>query len=101
MTREEQIISEAKKYYSDSINCYNAFLHGVEWAELHPADVWHEASEKPRAKEWLLIQFSGGDYEAFALDELGVETWSDWWCKNYKVIRWAYIKDLLPKGGER
>ena len=101
MTREEQIITEAKKCYSDSINCHNAFLHGVEWAELHPADVWHDAKEKPRAKEWILIQFSGGDYEALALDELGVETWSDWWCDNYKVIRYAYISDLLPKGGER
>lgn len=70
------------------------------WADEHPANVWHEAKEKPRAKEYILVQFSGGDYEAFALDELGVETWSDWWCDNYKVIRWAYIKDLLPKGGD-
>ena len=99
MTRDEQIIAEAKKHYYDDINCFNAFVHGVGWAELHPANVWREAKEKPRAKEWVLIQFSGGDYEAFALDELGVETWSDWWCDNYKVIRWAYIKDLLPKKG--
>lgn len=100
MTREEQIITYAKKHYYDDINCFNAFIHGVGWAELHPANVWHEAKEKPRIKEWILVQFSGGDYEAFALDELGVETWSDWWCDNYKVIRWAYIADLLPKGGE-
>ena len=33
MTREDKIISEAKKYYKDDINCYNAFLHGVEFAE--------------------------------------------------------------------
>lgn len=33
MTREEQIIAEAKKYYSKDINCYDAFLHGVEFAE--------------------------------------------------------------------
>ena len=47
MTREEQILSEAKKHYSDSINCHNAFLHGVEWADEHPVDVWHKASEEP------------------------------------------------------
>ena len=97
MTRDEQIIAEAKKHYDD-INCHNAFLHGVEWADEHPANVWHEAKEKPRAKEWMLVQFGEGDYEAFALD-LSVDTWN-WWCKNYKVRRWAYIKDLLPKGGE-
>ena len=100
MNRDEQIITEAKKHYYDDINCFNAFLHGVEWAELHPADVWHEAKEKPRAKEWMLIQFGEDDYEALALDDLGVDTWSDWWCNNYKVIRYAYISDLLLKGGE-
>lgn len=71
------------------------------WADEHPANVWRKAKDKPRAKEWILIQFSGGDYEALALDELGIETWSDWWCDNYKVVRWAYISDLLPKGGEK
>ena len=68
-------------------------------ADEHPAKVWHEAKEKPRAKEWILVQFGEDEYETFALDEFGVETWPIWWCKNYKVIRWAYIKDLLPKGG--
>lgn len=33
MTREEKIISEAKKYFKDDINCYDAFLYGVEFAE--------------------------------------------------------------------
>ena len=47
MTREEQIIAEAKKHYDD-INCFNAFVYGVGWAELHPVDVWREAKEKPR-----------------------------------------------------
>lgn len=97
MSRDEQIISEAKKHYYDDINCHNAFLHGVEWADEHPANVWHDASEKPRAKEWILIQFEEDDYEAFSLSELGVEMFSDWWCDDYKDIRWAYISDLLPK----
>ena len=101
MERDEQIITIAKKHYYDDINCFNAFVHGVEWADAHPQDVWHEASEKPRAKEWILIQFSGGDYEAFALDESGVNTWFSVWVDEYSAIRWAYITDLLPKGGEK
>lgn len=32
MTREEKIKAEAKKYYKDDIKCYDAFLHGVEFA---------------------------------------------------------------------
>ena len=101
MNRDEQKASKAKEYYPDDFNCYYAFLDGAKRSDSNPINVWHDAKEKPRAKEWLLIQFSGGDYETFALDELGVETWSDWWCKNYNVIRYAYITDLLPKGGEK
>ena len=88
------------QYYSAE-DLAKAFRDGADWADKHPQDVWHEAKEKPRIKEWILVQFSGGDYEAFALDELGVETWSDWWCDNYKVIRWAYIDDLLPKENDK
>lgn len=98
MTREEQIISEAKKHYYDSINCHNAFLHGVEWADEHPANVWHDASEEPKYDEYLL----GEDTDGFSIY---------WWCgqeENWGAFlnetglsRWAYIKDLLPKGGEK
>lgn len=42
MTREEQIASEAKKYYPNDINCYDAFLHGVKWAGKHLANMWLE-----------------------------------------------------------
>ena len=101
MTREKQIITEAKKHYYDDINCFNAFWHGVEWAELHPADVWHDAKEKPRAKEWILVQFEEDEYETLALSESGVNTWFNAWVDEYRAIRWAYITDLLPKGGEQ
>ena len=40
MTREEEIINEAKKYYSDNIQCYDAFLHGTKFADKHPKNVW-------------------------------------------------------------
>ena len=98
MTREEQIITEAKKHYND-INCFNAFVHGVGWAELHPVDVWHEASEKPRAKEWILVQFEEDEYQTLVLSD-GMNTWFNNWVDEYRAIRWAYISDLLPKGGE-
>ena len=101
MNRDKQIISEAKKHYYNDINCFNAFVHGVEWAELHPADVWHDAKEKPRAKEWILVQFEDDEYQTLALSESGVDTWFNYWVDEYRAIRWAYITDLLPKGDER
>lgn len=97
MEREEQIISEAKKHYSDSINCHNAFLHGVEWADEHPANVWHDASKEPKWNEPML----GENSEGFSIYKwVGQE---DCWYTFediYDLDRWAYIKDLLPKGGE-
>lgn len=99
MKREEQIISEAKKHYSDSINCHNAFLHGVEWADEHPIDVWHDANEMPKDGEWILMQFDEDSYDTLVLCDMN----ADIFCvrrKKYDVIRWAYISDLLPKGGE-
>ena len=100
MTRDEDAIIEAKKYYRNDIKCYDAFLHGVEWVEEQIANVWHDASEEPRPKEWLLVQFDEDDYDTHYLNDSYINMWRDW-CKTYNVIRWAYITDLLPKGGEK
>ena len=97
MTREEQILSEAKKYYSDSINCYNAFLHGVEWTDEHPVDVWHDYSEEPKWNEPML----GEDSEGFSIYKwVGQEDCWYTFVDIYDLDRWAYVSDLLPKGGE-
>lgn len=99
MTRDEQIISTAKHYYPYDINCHNAFLHGVEWADEHPDNVWHDASDKPK------------EYPIICQDELtnvwvqyDLKDYVDGW-KEFKececITRWAYIKDILPKGGEK
>lgn len=104
MTREE-IISEANKYYSGNIKCYDAFLHGVEFTEEHLKNIWHNASEEPEfGREVITIDI----YENSVSGVFGK-------LNNYKgvfynysslchywsaVTKWAYIKDLLPKGGE-
>lgn len=72
--------------------------HWCEYTDL--SQVWHDASEKPRANEWLLIQFGEDDYDALSLNDLYIDMWCTW-CNTYNVIRWAYISDLLPKGGEQ
>ena len=98
MKREEQIISEAKKHYSESINCHNAFLHGVEWADEHPVDVWHDVSEEPRCEELLL----GEDSDGFSIYRwCGQEDNWEAFVNATGLSRWAYIADLLPKGGKK
>ena len=106
MTRAEEILKAARDYVDGVISSSPSdvihFENGAKWADEHPnlESIWHDASEKPRAKEWLLIQFGEDDYDVLSLDDLYIDMWCTW-CKTYNVIRWAYISDLLPKGGKK
>lgn len=62
--------------------------------------IWHDASEKPHAKKWLLVQLDKDDYKILCLKDLYIDLWCDW-CKIFNFIHWAYIDDLLPKGGNK
>lgn len=104
MTRDEQIIAEAKKHYYDDINCHNAFLHGVEWSDAHPVDVWHEASEEPKfGEDVIAIDIDGvsvaGVYKDY--NGKGIYRYHCFLCEWDAVDKWAYVSDLLPKGGEQ
>ena len=104
MTRDEEILTACKGFLKRYLNIEQAglsigFLDGAVWADEHPINVWHDASENPRTKEWLLAQFDEGEYDTIYFDNLYIDMWSTW-CKASYVIRWAYISDLLPKGGE-
>ena len=62
--------------------------------------VWHDASEKPYRHKPILIQcgYPLHTYEATALTEDVI--WGDFVLLN-AIYRWAYVSDLLPKGGEK
>lgn len=99
MTREEQIISEAKKHYYDDINCHNAFLHGVEWADKHPKNVWHQADEEPQGNNWKILcqDEENGCWVENRTDAIDIHnTWNEY-VEIEMVVKWAYISDLLPK----
>ena len=99
MTREEQKAAEAKKYYPDDINCYYAFLEGALWSDKHPKNVWHDASEEPQGD--YIILCDGLDNLQWTVCyqhiDMSYANWQDY-VDAFKVIRWAYISDLLPKG---
>ena len=61
--------------------------------------IWHDASEMPKDDEWILTQFHDC-YDTLVLCDLMTELFYAR-CKKYGDIRWAYISDLLPKGGEK
>ena len=60
--------------------------------------IWHDASEMPKKGEWILIQFDEDCYDTLVLCDLYADIFCAR-CKKYGDIRWAYISDLLLKGG--
>lgn len=86
----------------DYISVRVAFRLGAAWADEHPRNVWHQATEEPAGRDWrILCEDESGNcwvasrhcvfpiyfnWEEYALDKA--------------LTQWAYISDLLPKGGE-
>ena len=61
-------------------------------------EVWHNIEEE--AKEgWIIGQNKYDEYDIF-VGEVETILPKTWFYMN-NIGRWAYIKDLLPKGGER
>ena len=61
------------------------------------SEVWHNVDEE--AKEgWIIGQNKYDEYDIFA-GELETILPKEWFYTN-NIGRWAYFKDLLPKGGK-
>ena len=91
------MIPENKKWSDESISVSDCKMQNSEYIDL--SQVWHDASEMPKEEEWILLQFGGDCYDTLVLG-----MYADIFrarCKKYGDIRWAYISDLLPKGGEK
>ena len=63
------------------------------------SEVFHSVTEEPdRTKDILIDSYTFGYYVPTTIS-FSDEKWSH--CiSNYAIKRWAYIKDLLPKGGK-
>ena len=96
--RIEQIEKFASQCYEDGEK-YSAFIDGAIWADNNPVNVWHDASEEPQ-DGYLLIEFGENKYDTLLLRHYFGESIWKIWCREKKIIRWAYISDLFPKGGE-
>lgn len=83
----------------------NAFKAGAEWAiNEFLKDLWHPADEEPKYDKQITYVWGNGIAKTIILNEEADKfnrTHSQIWyniCKNYKVVCWFYIDDLLPKG---
>lgn len=106
MTREEQIVSEAHRQ-AELVNMnVDDFIDGAHWADANPkqglvnlSQVWHGISEEPKFKAWFIAQIGENAFDTFVMEMDKNNSWVKW-SKGINITRWAYIDDLLPKGGE-
>ena len=104
MTREEQIEITSLAY-----GCVGSgidFEAGAKWADNNPksglidlSQAWDKAKEEPKKGECILGEYQGGIYQTYLYGYVDCE-WSSY-AKVFSLIRWAYVNDLLPKGGEQ
>ena len=95
LTRDIEIL-DAKTPLTRAWVSINPHEKRMEYTDL--SQVWHEAKEEPE-KGKLLI----------GIDEDGVSIYkwadqdNDWlsFAECNGLFKWAYIDDLLPKGGEK
>lgn len=99
MIRKQEIVNAARKYIDTVIFSLPSdviyFEAGAEWADEHPINVWHDASEEPRYEEFLLVEESN-EFNVYKLSGQEDNSW-ELLVSAMGIIRWAYIKDLLPK----
>ena len=112
MTRKEEILNAARNYVrgvtlSSPSNVIH-FENGAKWADEHPnlESLWHDANEEPLEDKEIIfldeLNFAyisekfGGTF-SYMLEDLSWEEYA----KFLRFSKWAYLKDLLPKGGEQ
>ena len=106
MTREEQILKLIdKKTGIDNFGFISykiGVCDGVRLAdETMIESLWHNVSEKPTNKfAQILYQDESGDCLLVSSNIIFDYGW-DWYITTYQMVRWAYTRDLLPKGGKK
>ena len=101
MTRFEEIAKAAMEH-SNSIEETKSFVCGVQWADTHPINVWHDPSEEPNGDEWHIAYIDVfGSIQSLRCPSVTFETYPSLakFAAGVGMLCWAYIKDLLPKGG--
>ena len=94
-------ISHVGQGYTDGVlDTYVSIVVDDDRNLVDLSKIWHDASEKPILHKPILIQcgYPLHTYEATALSEDVI--WGDFVVLN-AIFRWAYVSDLLPKGGEK
>ena len=107
MTREEEIKKAIDIQFPKGLGertneqalAAAGFELGVKWADEHPKNIWHDTNEEPQQDRLML----GIDCEGASIYKWIGQDPNGWYSfiKETCLSKWAYIDDLLPKGGKK
>ena len=107
MTRKEQILKAARDYVSgvtlSSPSDVIHFEYGARWADEHPKNAWHPSSEKPKDRSNILVRYTYlgcVELKSYRINYNHLPSWFEFVDFN-EIEEWAYVGDILPKGGEQ
>ena len=111
MGRDEQIIKASTDIFKENFDEFtkvgqlfwmSTFMTGAKWSDEHPKNMWHSADEEPEGRDWRILceDDSGNCWVASRRDAFTIGyNWKEF-AEDKALKRWAYISDLMPKGGE-
>ena len=94
------IPKKIKKIYLNNVYESGSNMQNREYINLN--DVWHDANEFPNKALPIIIEIDDDiepSYEVISIDETDEKFW-EYLVSDRDITIWAYVKDLLPKGGE-
>lgn len=89
---------EDKTLSDEPISLYGCNMQNREYTDL--SLLWHDTNEEPRLNQLFLAQIGDNAFDTFVMEMDKNEDWKEW-SNGINIKRWAYISDLLPKGGEK
>lgn len=96
--KEKEMISEMESYLFH----LKQFLGTIMERKGNIVDlgeVWHSIDVEPQKGSWFVGQIGDNAYDTFIAEIEGKSMKN--WLIGCNIKRWAYIKDLLPKGDNK
>lgn len=110
MTREEiEKLSVVEPYRFESyfeerwyeVGC----IDGLKAADAEPnlERLWHDVSEEPKDRSNILVRYTYlgcAELRSHRINYNHLPSWSEFIDSN-EIEEWAYVSDILPKGGKK
>ena len=107
LTRDIEIL-DAETQLTRAWVSINPHKDRTEYTDL--SQVWHNTSDIPSLDKEIVGLMDNGAIRVISRsrirvwsmmnDRKKIRIWDTYTC-IYKIVKWAYVDDLLPKGGEK